>query len=104
MAAAIANGDAWQEYRKRLRLVTWLFIGYIPGVFILSYPAMLVLGTQAPFYAVGGLWIAALVIAWLRLGFFPCPRCAKSFSSTWWYSNPLATSCVHCGFPKWAKP
>lgn len=32
-----------------------------------------------------------------------CPRCRKAFFTKWWFSNDFATSCLHCGLPKWSE-
>jgi hypothetical protein len=44
----------------------------------------------------------ALIIADFRLRYWRCPRCGEHFFSKWWYGNPLARRCAHCGLPKYA--
>src|SRR5262245_16597600 len=99
----------WHDYRKR-RLVFWaVFLGYTPGVFVLcvgiGLPIAAQLETQPDYlcYPIAGSWMLAFLIASLRVGLFPCPRCCKWFFATWWYRNPFARKCVHCGLPKWAS-
>ena len=100
---------AWRDYRKR-RLVFWaVFLGYIPGVLVLfvgiGLPISALIGIKPDyfFYPIAGSWMLAFMIAGLRTGLFRCPRCGKWFFATWWYRNPFAGKCVHCGLPKWAN-
>jgi hypothetical protein len=35
---------------------------------------------------------------------FRCPFCGKCFHWTLWTANPVARTCLHCGFQKWRDP
>lgn len=80
-----------------------VFATYLPGGAGLG---MLLRRTVGPEYevipAVG--WLAAWIVAVLRLGRFKCPRCGEVFHATRRWHNPLARECLHCGLPKWADP
>jgi hypothetical protein len=100
---------AWRDFRRR-RLIYWVvFLGYVPGAFALfvgvGLPISAFIGIAPDyfFYAIAGSWMLAWLISGLRARLFPCPRCHKWFFATWWYSNPFARKCVHCGLPKWAN-
>ena len=99
---------AWRNYRTR-RLVSWVVcLSYIPGAMAIflgvGLPLSSLTGIKADyfFYPIAGAWMLAALITSLRTVSFPCPRCGKHFFSTWWYRNPFARQCVHCGLPKWA--
>jgi len=100
--------DAWRDYRRR-RLVFWaVFLGYVPGVMLILFavglPLSALSGIKPDYFAypVAGAWMLAFLIASVRLSWFRCPCCHKWFFATFWYHNPLAQECVHCGLPKWA--
>ena len=95
---------AWQDLRRRRRLLWILFLGYIPGVaalcFLVGAPITSMGETQQGEVAcaiIALLWIFAFAVAAIRLTFFRCPRCHRIFHSTWWRHNPFAHNCLHCG-------
>jgi len=94
--------NGWTEYRRRYRLFFAVFLSYVPGVFLVSVPVMWLSGSETPVYLVAGAWMLAAVVTWVRLSTFRCPRCTKWFAAGWYFNNPLARRCVHCGLPKWA--
>ncbi len=108
MGAQPDYAAAWREFRKR-RLIFWaIFLGYIPGVLIIwiaiGLPVSALTGIKPDyfFYPIALCWLFMFLIASLRVGLFRCPRCHKWFFATWWYHNPFARKCAHCGLPKWA--
>jgi ketosteroid isomerase-like protein len=68
-------------------------------------PLSALTGIKADYFGfvIGACWMAAFVVTGWRAALFPCPRCHKWFFATWWYRNPFARKCVHCGLPKWAN-
>jgi hypothetical protein len=96
------NHSPWQDYRRRRRIFFVIWVTYVPGVFILSYPLSKMFDSGMPVYAIAGAWMLAFVISSIYLSSFPCPRCHRSFFYTWWFHNPFARRCVHCGLPKWS--
>lgn len=90
-------------------MVWAVFLSYIPGVFtiflVVGLPLSALTRIKADYfgYAVATCWIAAYGVAGVRAAWFPCPRCGKPFFARWWYRNPFARQCVHCGLPKWAN-
>jgi hypothetical protein len=100
---------AWRDFRKR-RLIFWITcLGGVLGVFVLfigiGLPIAALIGINAEdyfFFPLAAAWMLASVITSLRVSWFGCPRCGQWFFSTWWYHNPLARKCAHCGLPKWA--
>lgn len=97
---------AWRDLRNRKLILIGLLFGYIPGVLILFFaiglPVSALTGIHPDyfFYAFAGAWMMAFMIAGRRVGYFPCPRCGKWFFAKWWYRNPFARKCVHCGLIK----
>jgi hypothetical protein len=95
----------WRRYRliywRSFLLSTFLFLGGIGGtlkvfeLWIPRAPGWLPFVSSLP-------WLFAAIFAsqppikWL------CPRCGRRFFSASWYTNGLASGCVHCGLPKWA--
>jgi hypothetical protein len=81
----------------------------MPGVMLLFIAIGLPLATLSGikpdyfFFPIAGSWVLAFLIVGWRLNWFRCPRCRNRFFSTWWYHNPFARKCVHCGLPKWAN-
>lgn len=94
--------DAWSAYRKKRWVVVLVFLGFLPIGFPLAVALSRLSGSGSAFYMVAFGWALALVVVYVRLAFFPCPRCGKAYFSRWWYYNPLSGACVHCGLPKWS--
>jgi hypothetical protein len=86
-----------------------VFLSYMPGVlaifFAIGLPLSALTGTKPDYFgfAIASCWIAVCVVTGWRVALFSCPRCHKWFFATWWYRNPFARKCVHCGLPKWAN-
>ena len=93
----------WNEYRKRRNLVAFAFIGYVPIVGTLGFVSSKVLHTETAFFVLAFSWMAFFAVAFFRLTYWPCPRCGKWFAERWWYHNPSAQRCVHCGLPKYSN-
>src|SRR4051794_5533891 len=97
---------AWRDLRMR-RIILWgVFLGYIPGVtaifLVIGLPLSAITGIKSDyfFYPIALSWMFMFAVAGWRAGTFRCPRCHKWFFATWWYRNPFARKCVHCGLPK----
>jgi predicted RNA-binding Zn-ribbon protein involved in translation (DUF1610 family) len=98
-------GVAWHDLRKRRIIFGIVFLTYLPGVLAIMFTVVPVLSwlTGAKpdyfFYAIAACWMAAFAVAGFRVSHFPCPRCGNAFFAKWWFNNPLARKCVHCGLP-----
>jgi hypothetical protein len=103
MATVRPESQAWQDYRKRRFVFLALFLGSFPGVFVIAVPLNILFRSQLPFYVIAVGWIFLTFIVYLRFALFPCPQCGHPYFSRWWYYNPLANSCVHCGLSKWQE-
>ena len=95
--------DHWRRY-KRLRNVWWFsFLGYVPAGLAFTVVVARTLGSFTPGFFFAGIWMVAFVVLGNRLSNWPCPRCGKAFSGTWWYNKgSFARRCVHCQLPKFA--
>jgi 4-amino-4-deoxy-L-arabinose transferase-like glycosyltransferase len=95
--------STWNDYRRRRR---WFFGVWLGGFIIVAslaaFLAKLSLGDLA-FAVLAPAWGLAFVVVAVRLQFFLCPRCHRHFSKAFWYGNPFARKCVHCGLPKWSE-
>jgi hypothetical protein len=95
---------SWQNYRHRRRWHFAIWLGYIPGVFLIGFPLKRLFGSDIPFYVVAGGWMLAFLVSGVYLSLFPCPNCHQPFFFTGWVHNPFARRCMHCRFPKWGDP
>jgi len=96
--------EDWNEYRRRRNAVLALWLAYVPAVFLVAYLCDLTIHSYTPAFAVAIAWMAASLIANYRVSAWPCPRCGKPFSSSFWrHYGLLARKCVHCGLPKYAE-
>ena len=93
----------WSEYRNRRRIFWWISLTYVPAVFTLGSIFRAFVRTDAVIGIVAVGWMIAFVVAGSRMTYWPCPRCGDAFFNTWWYHNPFASRCVHCGLRKWAN-
>lgn len=91
----------WKEYRRRRLAFLILLITYVPGVFVTGVGLSILFKATVLFYVMAILWLLFLFVSSLRLALFKCPQCGNPFFSRWWYYNPLAQTCVHCGLRKW---
>ena len=93
--------DQWADYQRRVRWFMAATVAFIPSF------ALLILALQYEYGLMGALTLFAVsllcvVVATLRLQFFPCPNCGKP--SAFKYVNHLpifVSACKHCGLPKW---
>jgi hypothetical protein len=102
-ALMIGVEQQWNEYKRRRNLFLLALLGYMPVVATLGSLIARVFHTETLFPIVAFGWMGFLAISALRLNCWPCPRCGKWFAATWWYRNPFARRCVHCGLPKYSN-
>jgi hypothetical protein len=102
-ALMIGVEQQWNEYKRRRNLFLFALVGYMPVVATLGSLIVRVFHTETLFLIVAFGWMGFLAISALRLNCWPCPRCGKWFGATWWYKNPFARRCVHCGLPKYSN-
>jgi len=95
--------DAWRRYKKTRNLYWFVFLGYVPVMFVAAYFSLWVFHNFSFAYAFAFAWAAAFLVTGVRLSAWRCPRCGKWFAAKWWYNKGfLARKCVHCGLPKYA--
>jgi uncharacterized membrane protein len=88
--------DQWSNYRKRQRL----FYLSIPAVVLVGLASSFLANASASpwiFFALTGVSVVAMVVAANYVFFFKCPNCNARFASSWFWRNPFAHKCVHCG-------
>jgi hypothetical protein len=83
---------AWRDYRWRLAAVLLAL-----GLFVTAP----LLSDRFRSSWFGPLWLGSMIVASIRLSWWRCPRCARTFFSNL-INNPLTRQCMHCGLPKWA--
>ncbi|MEP6671004.1 MAG: hypothetical protein ABJF10_17725 [Chthoniobacter sp.] len=102
MSSTPTYEEQWKVYRHRSRLFWLVFLGYVPGVFLLGVPLRYLFSSNIPVYIVAGLWMLAFAISGNYAVAWRCPRCGKPFFRGSWYTNSWARRCVHCQLPKWS--
>ena len=94
----------WEEYKKRQKTFWLVCLGYIPLVLVIL-PLEYISKTDTAIGFVLSLLfvIFLLVFAFysIKLQFWKCPQCEKSFHNTWWRSNIFSRKCLHCKLPKY---
>jgi hypothetical protein len=99
---------AWREYRRLRRQGVVVLLGGFVLEIVLLVGMTLLLG-PAGFHRVVPITLGSVAIVWFvasiivgdRYQRWPCPRCGRPFGKTFWWHNPFARKCVHCGLPKW---
>jgi hypothetical protein len=95
--------ENWQRYRKLRNLYFVIWLGYIPAVYVFTVLMSKAFGTFFPSFVFAGIWMLMFAATGARLSTWPCPKCGKWFSVSWWYNKSFfARKCVHCGLPKFA--
>jgi hypothetical protein len=97
---------AWDEYRRRQRgfwlaiplALLWVVPGSLITRFIVRHSGFD--DQHVRFWVVIIPMMAFIVCAHLRRVFWRCPNCGRFFQVCWWYGNPNARRCVHCGLPR----
>jgi len=93
----INHEDARREYLKRTVVLVGVFLGFVPGVLLVS-----TFGKFIGFPELGGIAGIAGMLAFvgsiLWHNNWRCPRCKKTFFWKWWRGNAFASKCVHCRF------
>ena len=105
--ASLADGytEDWRRYKKARNTLWLVFLSYLPGVPLVAWGVSKVVRRESSelWVPVALVWMAALVLATLRVYRWRCPKCEKSFSGPYFGNKGfLARKCVHCGLPKYA--
>jgi hypothetical protein len=95
---------AWLDYRTRLAVLLVAIVGLVLWADGLGPILREALGTDGPLHLLAAAWTTGSVAALVWFAAFPCPFCGKCFHWTLWVANPIAGSCLHCGFEKWRDP
>jgi len=94
--------DAWRRYKKIRNVFLCAFFACVPAVVGGAYLLRVFRANWLtfPFALACTVWVLVL---WIRLSQWRCPRCGKWFTAKWWYNKGFfARKCVHCGLPKYA--
>jgi hypothetical protein len=86
--------EQWKEYRRRRNLWIAIFLGYVPIGVAFGAMTQRVYHSSVPSLVVAIVWVGLLLATLVRAAFWPCPRCGRAYS--------LASTCHHCGLPKYA--
>lgn len=103
------HSSAWRQYRKLRRQFAFVWLGGLVLELALLVGMTLLLGPAGHravpiiLVTVAIVWSVAAIIFGQRYQQWPCPRCGRPFGRTFWWHNPFARKCVHCGLPKWTE-
>jgi hypothetical protein len=89
--------------RRRRRIGMALWLGYLPGVFVLGWLLSNALGSGLAYLGVALAWMAACLLVQFWAGSFRCPRCGHRFYRKWGYQGSWARACARCGLARWAE-
>ncbi|HYG36476.1 MAG TPA: hypothetical protein VEC99_16905 [Clostridia bacterium] len=103
MATPLQHQFPLKEYQRRRQRCLLILVTYAPAVGIIGYPLSKVFGSNVVYGVVASVWMAAFVVACVRLYSFQCPRCRYPFLNRGGQGNPLDEKCERCGFPKWGE-
>ena len=96
---------AWDDYRRRQRLLTRIILGGSLTCAILFIVGQLA-GVEGIVQIALLLWVPcmiAYIVAYNYLLAFRCPRCHKKFFCTTFSHNAVRRTCAHCTLPKWGS-
>src|SRR5262245_11237005 len=85
-----------QQIRSRQRGMVWLFLGFLPLVFLPLGLAPLFPDWEAPFIVVMLLYGLLILVFSLRLALTDCSRCDRFYHRSW-CANPFTQRCLNCG-------
>ena len=91
-----AYADAWNDYRRRRRLLL---------ATVCAFAAFMAILTKNHWPVVIGIAFIGLVVVPVGLYVidFRCPRCGQQFFVVRRHGNGWARRCLHCGLKKWAE-
>src|SRR5260370_3248799 len=89
----------WVKNRIRTRIGCFLWIGFMPAIFLSGFLFWFLFGWAWPIGAIPGIVIHMAIYCYVI--FWPCPRCGRPFNLTLWRGY-WSDNCLHCGLPKYA--
>ena len=93
----MSSDEAWCALRRRSRLLWWVLLSSVPGIFLFAWllDGVLRPGPLVPLLTLA--FLTAIGVAGLRVASFACPRCGKPFFETWYFFQLLRSECAYCG-------
>jgi len=96
---------AWKGYKRNVRTLWVLIVGFFPLACSVIKPLINVYQSDLPMTFFGLAWLITLFYLSIRIGLFKCPRCGELFFEkcilgrfVGFYTN----KCVHCGLQKYS--
>ena len=102
ISGPVGVDELWLDLKRRFKVLWFLLLGALPGVFLLGYLFNNLLEEDAALPVVALLWFAATAWAGHRVANFACPRCGKAFYESWIFFKMLRRDCAHCHLPRGA--
>ena len=100
----MSSDEAWCALRRRSRLLWWVLLSSVPGIFLFAWllDGVLRPGALVPLLTLA--FLTAIGVAGLRVASFACPRCGKPFFETWYFFQLLRSECAYCGLRREKRP
>jgi hypothetical protein len=99
--------EDWAEYRRLPRRFFYIWLGYVPAMFVVAEVVYFLFHTYVPAFVAAFAWMIWFFVAAAEVAQFSCPRCGECFckgpgfwSINWWL---LAQKCQNCGLKKFAQ-
>jgi hypothetical protein len=98
--------DEEKEGLHRIRLtrrVMWALIFSFP---VVAFGSSFITQSEKVFDSIWVIWAAGILVCAVRIMFVSCPRCGQFFHMWWFFANPWARRCMHCGLRlrrKWIR-
>lgn len=74
----------WKRYRQLWTYLILTFVTFVPSTIGIAVLTQKLFHTEAEFPYVAGLWVGVLLVLYLRICAFHCPRCRKPFFGAMW--------------------
>ena len=96
---------AWRSYKRNVRILWVLFLGFIPFGYGVIKPLMNIYQSDIPITIFALTWSMICFYSLLRISFFKCPRCGDLFFEKWIMGRFVGFytgKCIHCGLQKYS--
>lgn len=103
ISGAISVDESWLVLKSQFRVLWFLLLGALPGVFLLAYLFGALFKQDSALPGIALIWTAVTAWAGVRVAGFACPRCGKAFFENWYFFKMLRSHCAHCGLQRDAK-
>lgn len=99
------DSSVWSSYLRLRRWTLWLWLAWFPFMALLFLaPTELRRDFKWIIFGVCLLWVVTLMVMFLTLNLWPCPRCQSSFFLRYGILKSSGRECPSCHLPYLADP